>query len=178
MEAGTAATPGERRGRGKAKNPLSGFVKRSSMFLNMIAALALTLMMFLTVLDVLLRAGGRPIVGAYEIVSLMMAIVIGFGIPQVSLDGAHVFMEIGVEKLSPRSKQIMETFTRLLCFGLFLFVGYNLIMVGEEFHMSGEVSPTLRIPFYPVAYGVAVCCFLECLVFVLQIVEIWRARHE
>lgn len=178
MEVENAAVKRGRRGGGVTMGGLAGFVRRASLYLNIIAAAALSLMMFLTVLDVILRASGRPIVGTYEIVSLLMAVVIGFAIPRVSLDKAHVFMEIGVERLSPRNQRVMATFTRLLCLGLFFFIGYNLIMVGSEFHSSGEVSPTLRLPFYPVAYGVGVCCFLECLVFVLEILKMWRGSHE
>ena len=71
--------------------------------LNKIAAAALTIMMFLTVADVLMRAGGRPIMGTYEIVGLLLAIVIGFGIPRVSLDRGHVYMEFLLERI-PRRK--------------------------------------------------------------------------
>ena len=61
-----------------------------SKLLNIIAGISVTVMMLMTVADVLLRAGGHPIIGTYEIVALLMAVVIGFGIPQVSLDRGHV----------------------------------------------------------------------------------------
>ncbi len=153
-------------------------LKFVSKVLNLIAGIALTFMMLLTVADVLLRAGGHPIIGTYEIVALSLAIVIGFGIPKVSLDKGHVIMEFLLDKLGPRGKDIMNTFTRILVLILFIFIGYNLLNVGAEFHASGEVSPTIKLPFYPVAYGVAVCCFLECIVFITEIVQIWRAQHE
>jgi TRAP-type C4-dicarboxylate transport system permease small subunit len=151
---------------------------KTSKVLNIIGGSALTFMMFLTVADVIMRAGGRPIVGTYEIVGLSLALVIGFSIPKVSLDRGHVYMEILVTKLSTRNRAIMNTFTRILCIILFILVGYNLFSVGNEFHMSGEVSPTIKLPFFPVAYGVAVCCFIECLVFVFDIVKIWRGEYE
>lgn len=135
-------------------------------------------MMFLTVADVLLRAGGRPIIGTYEIVALLLALVIGFGIPQVSLDRGHVYMEFLLERFSKRGKNMMNTFTRLLCLTLFAFIGYNLFSVGAGYYASGEVSATIKIPFYPVAYGVAVCCLLECCVFILEIIKIWRGGNE
>lgn len=156
---------------------VSVMLKRFSGYLNIVAGVALTVMMCITVIDVALRAGGHPVVGAYEIVALTLAIVIGFSIPQVSLDGGHVFMEIGLDRLSPTGQAVLKTFTRLLCMGLFIFIGYNLLSVGAEFRTSGEVSQTLRLPFFPVAYGVAVCCFLEVLVFALEIVNIWRGHH-
>jgi len=153
-------------------------LKLVSKVLNSIAGGAVTVMMLLTVADVLLRAGGHPIIGTFEIVALLLALVIGFGIPQVSLDKGHVFMEVLVEKLSKKGKNIMHTFTRVLCLGLFAFIGINLFNVGARFHTSGEVSATIKIPFYPVAYGVAICCLLECCVFIFDIVRIWRGEYE
>ena len=149
-----------------------------SKLLNIIAGIAVTVMMLLTVADVLLRAGGHPIIGTYEIVALLLALVIGFGIPQVSLDRGHVYMDFLLEKLSKRGKKVMHTFTRLFCIIFFLPLGYNLFNVGARFHASGEVSATIKIPFYPVAYGVAVCCLLECCVFIFDIVRVWRGEYE
>jgi len=153
-------------------------LKFISRLLNVIAGAAVTLMMFLTVADVLLRAGGHPIIGTFEIVSLLLALVIGFGIPQVSLDRGHVYMDFLLEKLSKRGKNVMNTSTRILCLILFASIGYKLFSVGARFRTSGEVSPTIMIPFYPVAYGVAVCCLLECCVFIFDIVRIWRGQYE
>jgi TRAP-type C4-dicarboxylate transport system permease small subunit len=157
---------------------LFNILQKVSKILNYVGMAALTFMMFLTVTDVLLRAGGHPLVGTYEVVSLSLALVIGFSIPIVSLDRAHVYMEILLEKLSPKGKNIMNTFTRILCIILFLLIGYNLFSVGNEFHASGEVSPTIKLPFFPIAYGVGVCAFIECFVFVFDIVKIWRGQYE
>ena len=155
-----------------------GILRIISKLLNFIAGVAVTFMMFLTVADVLLRASGHPIIGTFEIVSLLLALVIGFGIPQVSLDRGHVYMDFLVEKLSKRGRRVLTTFTRVLCLILFACIGYKLFSVGARFHASGEVSPTIMLPFYPVAYGVAVCCLLECCVFISDIVRIWRGEYE
>ena len=159
-------------------DPVFNLLKIVSKVLNSIAGIAVTLMMLLTVTDVFLRAGGHPIIGTFEIVALLLAIVIGFGIPQVSLDRGHVYMEFLLERMSKKGRNVMNTFTRVLCLGLFAFIGINLFNVGARFHASGEVSATIKIPFYPVAYGVAICCLLECCVFIFDIVRIWRGDYE
>src|SRR5512136_3305467 len=105
---------------------LFGILLKVSRILGYIGGTALTFMMLLTVADVILRAGGRPILGTYEIVSFSLAIVIGFTIPKVSLDRGHVFMEIVLDKVSKTRKAILNTFTRVLCLILFAIVGYNL----------------------------------------------------
>jgi TRAP-type C4-dicarboxylate transport system permease small subunit len=149
-----------------------------SKVLSHIAGIMLTVMMLLTVVDVLFRSSGYPFVGTYEIVSLLLALVIGFGIPQVSLDKGHVFMEFLLERFPQRGKDVMNTFTRVLCIILFAFIGYNLFIVGAGYHATGEVSPTIKLPFYPIVYGVGVCCLLECLVFIFGIVRIWKGQYE
>lgn len=153
-------------------------LQKVSKILSTIGGAALTFMMFLTVADVLLRAWGRPILGTYELVSLTLAIVIGFSIPKVSLDRGHVYMEIVLEKLSKRDRAIMNTFTRLLGIILFAIIAYNLFLIGNEFHISGEVSSTLKLPFFPISYFVGVCCFIECFVFMFDIAKIWRGKYE
>jgi TRAP-type C4-dicarboxylate transport system permease small subunit len=157
---------------------LFGILLRVSKILSYIGGAALTFMMFLTVADVLLRAGGHPILGTYEMVALSLAIVIGFTIPKVSLERGHVYMEILLDRLSKKNRAILNTSTRILCIVLFAIIGYNLFLIGNEFHTSGEVSSTLKIPFFPLAYFVGVCCFIECFVFIFDIANIWRGRYE
>jgi len=158
------------------ENRLGGFLDIACRILTVIGSTALTIMMFLTVADVILRAFGHPILGAYEIVSLLLAIVIGFTIPKVSLEKGHVIMEFILEKISPKGQAVLVTFTRILCIALFAIIGYNLFLIGKEFSLSGEVSSTLKIPFFPIAYCVGVCCFIQCLVLVSDIVMVWRAK--
>ena len=150
----------------------------ASKLLNIIAGISVTVMMLMTVADVLLRAGGHPIIGTYEVVALLMGVVIGFGIPQVSLDRGHVYVEFLLQKFSERVKNVVNTSTRVLCLILFAFIGVNLFSVGAGFRASGEVSPTIQLPFYPVTYAIAVCCLLECCVFIFDIVRIWRGEYE
>ena len=155
-----------------------GILVKVIKLLNHIGGAALTLMMFLTVCDVVLRAFGHPILGTFEIVSQSLAIVIGFSIPKVCLDRGHVYMEFLLEKLSKRSKNVLNTFTRAICILLFILIAYNLIGVGNEFRLSGEVTSTIRLPFFPLAYCVGVCCFLQVFVFLHDIVNIWRHEYE
>jgi len=60
--------------------------------------------------------------------------------------------------------------------GLFLLIGWNSSGPAWTCSNSGEVSLTLQLPFYPVAYGVAVSCFVQCLVLVADMVKIYRGN--
>ena len=43
--------------------------------------------------------------------------------------------------------------------------------MGNDLRQTGQVSLTLRIPEYPVAYGVGLCCFIECLVLLSELIK-------
>jgi TRAP-type C4-dicarboxylate transport system permease small subunit len=154
------------------------FLHMSTRVLSFIGGAALTFMMLLTVADVLMRATGHPLMGTYEVVALSLALVIGFGIPKVSMERGHVYMDFVVGKFSSTPRAVINTMTRILCIALFAVIGYNLFSIGNEFYAAGEVSSTIQIPFFPMAYGVGICCFIECLVFVLDIFKIWGGRYE
>ena len=154
---------------------LLGSVFRVSKMLNGIAAGALTLMIATTVVDVFLRAVGHPVVGAYEVVGLICGpLVIGFAVPLSSWNKNHVSMDILLGRLAKGNRDVLNVLTRVICVILFIFIGYNLFSVGSEFRTAGEVSQTLHVPFFWVTYGVGVCCFIECAVFICDIVKIWR----
>jgi TRAP-type C4-dicarboxylate transport system permease small subunit len=129
-----------------------------------VAAVALTSIMVLTVSDVFLRIFKHPILGTYEIVGFLAAWAIGFAIPQTSVDRGHVLMDFLTGRLPPWANRILVPVTRLLGIGLFLIVGYNLYVVGNDMRAAGEVTPLRHLPLFPLAYGVGVACLVECLV--------------
>jgi TRAP-type C4-dicarboxylate transport system permease small subunit len=136
-----------------------------------IAGVALAGIMFLTVADVFLRLFKLPIVGTYEIVSLLGAVVIGFAIPQTTIERGHVLMDFLTERLSFNGQRVLHLGTRLLAGLTFLIIGWNLFKLGNDLLDTGQVSLTLKFPEYPVAYGIAFCCLLECLVLLADLVK-------
>jgi TRAP-type C4-dicarboxylate transport system permease small subunit len=154
-------------------------VLKVSEVLDVIAGVILTFAMCLTVADVIGRAVGHPVLGGYEIVGLSGIIIIGFAIPSTSWTrNGHVYMEFVLDVLPKRSKDVLNVFTRLLCMLFFFFIGLNLFQAGAEFFEAGEGSLQLLIPFFPFAYALGTCCFIECLVFVCDIVKIWEGKYE
>ncbi|MBS3920808.1 MAG: TRAP transporter small permease [Deltaproteobacteria bacterium] len=149
-----------------------------SRFLNIIAGISLTFLMLLTVMDVILRGLRSPIVGTYELVAFAGAVVIGFAIPYTSWLRAHIFVDFFILKFSQRVRNIFNISTRTVVIVLFFLVGWNMIKFGIDLQRSGEVSLTLQMPFYPVAYGVGFCCFVQCLVMVCDIVKIAGGEYE
>ncbi len=153
-------------------------VKGASSALAAVAAAALTLLMLLTIADVVLRIFGRPIVGTYELVALGGAIAIGLSLPLTSWVRGHIYVDSFVARLPRLPRAILNVATRLLVLALFLVIGWNLLRYALDLRSAGEVTPTLRVPFFPVTLGVGLSCLIECLVMVSDIVKIFRNEYE
>ena len=145
---------------------------------NALAGVTLTLIMGITVTDVILRYLGRPIVGTFELVAFLGAVTIGFSIPFTSWVRGHIYVDFFILKLPAKARNAFHLATRCMGLCLFLLIGWNLIKMGADLSRSGEVSATLQMPFYPVVYGVGVACFLQGLVLFGDIVKVLRGKYE
>lgn len=157
---------------------LFGIIERLSRWMQAIACIALSFIMLLTVADVVLRLFGHPIVGTFEMVGFGGAIVIGFAIPITSWLRGHIFVDFFCQKFPKAVQNILNGLTRLTGIALFFLIGWNLFGMAFELYKSGEVSLTRQIPFYPIAYGLGVCCFIECLVLICDIFKIIGGKYE
>ncbi len=146
--------------------------------INFIGGVSLAFIMFLTVADIILRSFRKPIVGTYEIVAFSGAIVVGFALPYTSWVKGHVYTDFVVSRFSEKTKKVFSLLTRVLGIGLFFLLGIELIKYGLDLKKAGEVSPTLMMPFYPVAYGLGVCSFIQSLVLLCDIFKIAGGKHE
>jgi TRAP-type C4-dicarboxylate transport system permease small subunit len=164
------------------KEPFMGWfsdkVWKLSRLINFLSGVTLAFIMFLTVADIILRSFRRPIVGTYEIVAFSGAVVIGFSVPYTSWMRAHVYTDFLILRFSQKIRNVFNIVTRCLSIVLFILIGWNLIKYGMDLKKAGEVSLTLTMPFYPIAYGVGVCCFIQCLVMVCDILKIFGGKYE
>jgi TRAP-type C4-dicarboxylate transport system permease small subunit len=153
-------------------------IKGASSVLAAIAGAALVFLMLLTIADIILRILGRPIVGTYELVGLAGALAVGLSLPLTSWVRGHIYVDSFVAKLPRLPRAILNIATRLLVLALFFLIGQNLIKYAMDLRSAGEVTPTLRVPFFPVILGVGLSCLVECLVMVADIVKIVRKEYE
>ncbi len=154
--------------------------KRITQSANFFAGVILALMMFLTCSDVVLRYLGKPITGTFELMSYAGAIVAGFAIAQTSLDGAHVNVDMLTEVVHGKALMALHICTKLISLGVFVIFTYALFLKGNDLYNTHEVSLTLQVPYYPVAYGLSLASLIECLVLLAQIFKIIDegGKHE
>ncbi len=153
-------------------------VEELSRSVNVVSQVVLTLMMLLTVFDVILRAFNRPIIGTYEIVSYSGAIVIGFSVPVTSWMRGHVSVDLFTSRLSERTRRIFDIGTRCMVIILFLLLAWRLFAYGISLQRTKELSMTLRFPYYPVAFGLGIAFCVQCLVLFCDILKIRGGSYE
>jgi TRAP-type C4-dicarboxylate transport system permease small subunit len=146
--------------------------------LNGIAGVSLLFLMLLTVADVFLRLFGRPILGTYELVSFTGILVFGLALPFTSWGRQHIFVDFLIGMFPTRVQDAFNIATRIIVMALIFWIGWNLMKYGMGLHRSGEVSASLRMPFYPFAYVLATCCVIECLVLVCDVIKIVKGSYN
>lgn len=155
------------------------FTEKVSRLLDACAIIALAFIMFLTVIDVVLRRFfDSPIIGTYEIVGMAGAIVLGFGLPLSSWLRSLIYVDFIVKKFPPKGQAIINIITRIVVIVIFITIGVEMIQYANELRISGEVSLTKRIPFYPITYGLGIASFVQCLVHVVDIIKIIGGEYE
>ncbi len=146
-------------------------VKRLSEFLNLVAGWSLVGMTALTCADVILRIFRHPILGTYEIVGFLGAIVASFAMAHTTILRGHVAVELLVMRLPHKVQVVIYLIIHVLGIALFALIAYESILFGNDLRLANEVSLTLQIPFFPVLFGISFACMVVCLVL---LVDFWR----
>jgi TRAP-type C4-dicarboxylate transport system permease small subunit len=120
----------------------SVFERKLCRSLLLISGLTLAFMLFFTLTDVVMRAFGKPIVGDFEIISFLGAVVVGFAIPYTTLLKGHVFVDFFIEKLPKNARDGMQIATRIIGIALFLWISWNFV------DMSLDLISQRRLPQY------------------------------
>ena len=140
-----------------------------SRMLNWVAGWSLVGMMGLTCADIVLRLFRRPILGTYEIVGFLGAVVASFAMAQTTIERGHVAVQVVVQRFSSRVQEVIYLMTHLLSLLLFALLAWECVRYANDLWASGEVSMTLQLPFFPVLYGIALSAVTVCLVLLVDI---------
>ncbi|MFH1241766.1 MAG: TRAP transporter small permease [Pseudomonadota bacterium] len=156
----------------------SAFERALCRFLLLISGLTLAFMFLFTLTNVVMRAFGKPIIGDFEIISFLGAVVIGFALPYTSLHKGHIAVDFFIEMLPGSVSDRIEVATRIIGIAFFLWISWNFVLMSFDLIKSNEVTPVFRMPYYPISFGLAFCCIIQCFTLLSQILQIVRDRHE
>ncbi len=145
--------------------------------LEVVAGVSLLFIMILTTCDVIGRAFAKPIIGTYEIVSFGAGVLVGFSLPITTLEKGHVYVDFLYQKFSRPVRRVLYAVTNILGITLFLGAGYNLLKMASDLQRAGEVSSTLQLPYYAIAYGIGFACLTVCVVLAGELVTAIAGRQ-
>jgi len=154
------------------------FERELCRYLLLLSELTLAFMLFFTLTNVIMRAFGKPIVGDFEIISFLGAVVIGFAIPYTSLHKGHIAVDFLLAMLPRTASDRIELATRIIGIAFFLWLAWNFVLISLDLIKTKEVTPVFRMPYYPISFGLAFCCVAQCVTFISQIARIVGGRHE
>ncbi len=153
-------------------------IRKTDAFFYILAGVVLVAMVLLTLFDVILRNFGRPITGSMEIIQYGGAIVFGFSAPYATFLKAQVQVDLVTDKLRPKVRRIVSIVTRLAGLSIFLFVSYNFFLYGLDVKRTGEVTPSFRIPYFPIVFALSFSFLLQSLTILYELVGILGKGNE
>jgi len=112
-----------------------------------------------------------PIPGGIEMVSFLGVIVIAFAIAHTQVLRGHIEVEFLTMRLSQKAQKVIAIIVYLLSMALFVLLAWKSFDYGHSLRVSGEVSMTQEIPFYPFVYGIAICSISVFLVLLAQLLR-------
>jgi TRAP-type C4-dicarboxylate transport system permease small subunit len=140
-----------------------------SKWLYWIAGAGLIAMLVLVVGDIVgIKLLAHPIPGGIEIVALLGVVVIGFAIAFVQVLHGHIQVDFLVMKLPPRVKAAIDVLMTLLGIAFFFILAWRSWDYARTMQITGEVSMTQKIPFYPFIYGLAFCYLITFFVLLAE----------
>jgi TRAP-type C4-dicarboxylate transport system permease small subunit len=114
-------------------------------------------MMFLTFADVIGRYFlSRPVVGAFEITEILLAITVFSAIPAVTQRGSHIKLDFLDPVLSVRARELLDQISAVVMVGVLLLLSYAVWGQARKMAAAGLQTDIVGFPTYLIAYLVSI----------------------
>jgi TRAP-type C4-dicarboxylate transport system permease small subunit len=143
-----------------------------------VAGLCLAAMILMTCTNIFLRIVWTPLKGTYELMGYFGALVTAFALGYTQMKKGHIAVDVLVTLFNPKAQLFLQAISRLICTIFFSIAGWQILKYATTLWKSGEVTETLRIAYYPFAYGVAGGCLLLALVMLVEFLQLLVRGQE
>ena len=158
------------------------FLEKIRLILNRIfiwvAGLCLAAMILMTCANIFLRIVWIPLKGTYELMGYFGALVTAFALGYTQMKKGHIAVDVLVTLFNPKAQKLLQAISCLICTIFFSIAGWQIFQYATTLWRTGEVTETLRIAYYPFAYGVAGGCLLLALVMLIEFLQLLFRRQE
>jgi TRAP-type C4-dicarboxylate transport system permease small subunit len=145
-----------------------------SEWLGVLSAVALFLMMAVTVVDV----GGRylfnkPVYGGYEMIGMLLVAAGPLGMALCQRKKSHIVVYLIVDLLPIRMQEILKAIALFISLGLFSIITWKMTQLTVQYYSRGRggISADLGISLGHVSLVFSVGSFMFCLVLLLHLVQ-------
>ncbi|MBO8140729.1 MAG: TRAP transporter small permease [Firmicutes bacterium] len=147
--------------------------------LEAVGVFSVLIVMVVTVVDVIgAKVFRQPLRGATDLVGLAQLVAIGAGLAMACFAGRHVALEFIVDRLPRRWRQAVQLVVGVLGLGLFGLLARESWRHGRSLALSGQLTSTAGLPYYPFAYALALFAFVTALYFTADIARSLAAGNQ
>ncbi len=143
-----------------------------------VSGVALLGMIVITTLDVVLRAAGYPLSGAFDLICMSGALTIACALPYTTAVKGHVAIEYFFLKLRRTGRIVLDTVARLIVTALFVFFTWECVRYGNSLRETHTVATTLKMPIFWILYVMALSCGVVVLVKIYHLARPGRAMMQ
>ena len=142
-------------------------------WLNLVSVFIIMFLMFFASAEIFGRyIFNSPIPGHVEIVELIMAGVVFFGVAYTERTGGHVRMELFITKvLKGRGYHMSEVITTAASLFVFIFILIFTTKSSWNAVVIGDVTADLYIHTWPSKFAIPVGCFFLCIRFTIELIQ-------
>ena len=155
------------------------YVEKISRSFDLIAGAILGLTATLVVANIVGRTVfSIAILGIHELVGFLTASAVGLSLAYCAFNNGNIAVSFFYDRLSPGLKRAADILTALAATVFLALTSYHLFLYGSRIALSGEVSLTTRLPFYPFIYLLALGMTLLCLVTLIKAVALFKGGDK
>ena len=142
-------------------NRLARFRDYSGRALVAFASIVLFVIMWLTVVDVVLRYNNISITGLFEVIEVLMGILVFAGVPIITAKDGHVAVTILDTFVGRRLRLVQKISVNLICVTVLSTFAWLLWVKADGLAGYNDVTLFARIPLAPVCYFMSVMTFIS-----------------
>ena len=136
-----------------------------------IAAVLLGAMILLTCANIFLRLVWLPVRGTFELMGYGGAVITAFALGYTQWKRGHIAVDILVLAFSEKTRRILNGINCFVLTIFFALVTWQVAKYATILLVTGEITETLRIIYYPFTYAVALGCAALSLVFLSELLR-------
>ena len=148
-------------------------IKHIEDWLNLASVFIIMFLMFFATTEIVGRyIFNAPVPGHVEIVELIMAGVVFFGIAYTERVGGHVRMELFITRvLKGRAYHIAEAITAALSLFVYIFIFIYTFKASVFAFQMGDNTAYLYWPTWPSKFAIPLGSFFLCIRFLIEIIQ-------